>query len=156
MMSFDTKPKGKEHDLVVQELDGELLIYDLQSNKAYCLNETAARIFKSCDGKTSLGDMIMQIGDEDLVWLGLNDLRKQKLIEHDLPTPAKFEGMSRRTVVKHIGLSSLLAVPVIASMVAPAAAQAGTVCGIPCSNSSTCMVPGSACGNCGPDMSCAT
>lgn len=153
-MLRDMKPIGRQADLVIQELDNEVLIYDLRANKAFCLNETAARVWQACDGSNSMSDISAELGSDDLVWLALNDLKKQKLIEHEVTTPAKFIGMSRREVMRNIVLSSMLAVPVIAALVAPAAAQAGTVCGIPCTNSSTCMIPNSACGNCGPDMNC--
>lgn len=153
-MAEKIKPIGRKDDLVVQELNGEVLIYDLRSNKAFCLNETAARVWQACDGSNTVSDIARGLGSDDLAWLALNDLKKQKLVTHDITTPAKFEGMSRREVVRNIGLSSMLAIPVIAGLVAPAAAQAGTTCGVACTNSSQCMAPGSTCANCGPDMSC--
>ena len=43
-------PKARQEQLIVKELPDELLIYDLQSDKAHCLNETAALVWKNCDG----------------------------------------------------------------------------------------------------------
>ncbi len=33
---------GRNKDIVIQEIEGEVLVYDLMSNKAVCLNETSA------------------------------------------------------------------------------------------------------------------
>jgi hypothetical protein len=41
-MQSNINPKSRQNDLVVQELEGEVLIYDLSINKAYCLNPTSA------------------------------------------------------------------------------------------------------------------
>ncbi len=37
-------PLARHEGLVVQKLDGEVLIYDLQRHRAHCLNSTAAAI----------------------------------------------------------------------------------------------------------------
>lgn len=159
-MAEKIKPLSRRDDLVIQELNGEVLIYDLRSNKAFCLNETSARVWQACDGNNTVSDISRAIGSDDLVWLALNDLKKEKLVEHDLPTPSKFEGMTRRQVVKNIGLSSLLALPIIAGMTAPAAAQTGTCMqdfpgctpnGMTCASDSSCC----SC-NCNASMQCTT
>jgi hypothetical protein len=31
-------PQSRKNDIVVQDLNGEVLIYDLKANKAFCLN----------------------------------------------------------------------------------------------------------------------
>ncbi|HKX84895.1 MAG TPA: PqqD family protein [Pyrinomonadaceae bacterium] len=154
-MAEKRKPLSRKDDLVVQELNGELLIYDLRANKAFCLNETSARVWQACDGTNSVSDISAILGSEDLVWLALTGLKKESLVEHEMAVPAKFEGMSRRQVVKHIGLSSLLAVPLITGLVAPVSAQSTSVCiTISCSNSAECIMANLACTQCGMDMLC--
>ena len=154
-MAEKRQPVSRKEDLVVQELNGEVLIYDLRSNKAFCLNETSARVWQACDGTNSVSDISAKLGNEDLVWLALSDLKKERLVDYEMAVPAKFDGMSRRQVVRHIGLSSLLAVPLITGLVAPASAQASSVCiTIPCSNSSECIMANLACTQCGMDMLC--
>ncbi|HEV8591202.1 MAG TPA: PqqD family protein [Pyrinomonadaceae bacterium] len=148
-MTNKMKPVARQSDLVVQELNGEILIYDLRSNKAFCLNETSARIWQACNGNNTVSDISTLLGSEDLAWLALNDLKKEKLVEHELPTPAKFDGMSRRQVVKHIGLSSMLALPVIAGMVAPAAAQAASCL----ANDANCTASAQCCSMCCKNVS---
>ena len=154
-MGLDNRPISRKDDLVVQELNGEVLIYDLRENKAFCLNETSALVWQSCDGSKTAGEIGKELGNEDMVWLALNDLKREKLVEHELTTPAKFVGMSRREVVKSLGMSSMLALPMIAALVAPVAAQGASNCGTPCNTGpgdighSGCMAPGAeVCGWC--------
>ena len=54
-------PKSRNYEIVVQEADKELLIYDLTTNKAMMLNETSAIIWQMCDGKTTVGQMSGQL-----------------------------------------------------------------------------------------------
>jgi hypothetical protein len=126
-------PKSRKENLVVQELEGEVLIYDLEKNKALCLNETSALVWQSCDGSRTIAGISDIIGkqlksqvNEDVVWLALDQLSKENLIENKDEIKNKFAGMSRREVVKKVGLASLIALPVIAALTAPVAAQTGT------------------------------
>ena len=142
-MGFDNKPVSRREDLVIQELDGEVLIYDLKANKAFCLNETSARVWQACDGSKTMAEIGKDLGDEDLAWLALNDLKKEKLIDYKMPTPSKFEGMSRREVIGKIGMGSMLAIPVIAALAAPTAAQTASACAsISCINNGDCSSMG--------------
>lgn len=152
-MGLDNRPISRKDELVVQELNGEVLIYDLRVNKAFCLNETSALVWQACDGSKTVDEIGKQLGSEDMAWLALSDLIKQNLVEHELATPTKFEGMSRREVVKSLGMGSMLAIPVIAALVAPVAAQGESLCGMFCQSDSECMFPGpEACGFCSGDF----
>ena len=134
-------PTARKQGLVVQEMPDELLVYDLDSNKAHCLNQTAAFVWKSCDGQTSVTDIAslyyVESGgkmSEDLVWLAIDQLNETNLLESKLASP--FGTQSRREVIKKIGLASLVALPVIASLVAPQNALAAQSCN--CVNNSNC------------------
>ena len=125
------RPQSRKHNLVEQEVDGELLIYDLESNKAFCLNQTSALVWQACDGKRTvaeigdiLGKQLKTQTDEDIVWLALDQLSREKLIDPAMSVTAKFEGMSRREIVKKIGLGAMIALPMVASLVAPTAISA--------------------------------
>jgi hypothetical protein len=90
-------------------------------------------IWQACDGKRTIGEINDILGkrlqtrtDEDIVWLALDQLSKEKLIDPAIDLGSKFEGMSRRQVIKKIGLGSMVALPVVASLVAPTAASAQT------------------------------
>lgn len=141
------KPITRKTDIVVQELDAEVLIYDLTANKAYCLNETAGIIWQLCDGTKTINEISQASGkklnsniSEDFVWLALEQFRKDKLVANDFEN--FFEGMTRREVIRRIGFASVVSLPIVASIVAPISANAQSAC-IPFSNS--CSPPGMCC-----------
>jgi len=130
-------PIARKTGLVVQEMPDELLVYDLNSNKAHCLNQTAATVWKECDGNKSVSDIADGFGkgNEDLVWLAIDQLSENDLLESGLVS--KFHGQSRRDVIKKIGLASIIAIPMVASLVAPQNALAASSCH--CVNNAQCI-----------------
>ena len=145
---MDTNPKARQNGLVVQEMPDEVLVYDLDSNKAHCLNTSAALVWRSCDGNRSAADIVREFErsgagavSEDFVWLAIDQLQENDLLENQVAP--KFTGQSRRQVLKTIGLASVIAVPVIASLVAPKSALASVscTCTVPtdCATQSTCQ-----------------
>lgn len=132
-MNNSNNPMARQNGLVVQEMPDEVLVYDLDTNKAHCLNQSAALVWKSCDGSNSVGDIVRQFESngggkvtEDFVWLAIDQLNENGLLQSAI-TP-KFQGQSRRQVLKTIGLASMVALPVIASLVAPSNALGATSC----------------------------
>jgi len=126
-------PVARKNGLVVQEMPDEVLVYDLDTNKAHCLNQTAALVWKSCDGKNTVSDITnlfeAQMGgnvNEDFVWLAIDQLNENNLLEQEIKS--NFEGQSRREVIKKIGLATMIGIPVIASLVAPPNALATASC----------------------------
>ena len=145
-------PKARTTGLVVQELPGEVLVYDTNSNKAHCLNESAAAIWRACDGSNSISDIVREFEantgnkvSDDYVWVAIDQLNGKGLLTEG--TPVKFEGRSRRDVLKTIGLASVVALPIIASLAAPKNALAAASCN--CSGNGDC--PGSP-GTCPTNM----
>lgn len=130
-------PKARVENIVVQEFDNELLIYNLISNKALCLNETSKLVWQVCDGKNSVVEISELVGQklkspisEDVIWLALEVLEKENLIENGEQFSNHFGGRSRREVIRKVGLGTMIALPVIASVIAPSsvlAASCGTV-----------------------------
>lgn len=116
-------PVAISSDMLTQESGKELLLYNLKTNKAYCLNETATQIYLACDGKTSFEELKAQTNfSDDLIFLALDDLKKENLINKDYQS--NLVGINRREAVKKIGLTTMAALPVINSLVAPSAANA--------------------------------
>lgn len=143
------KPLCRKDNIVVQELEGEVLVYDLSDNRAVCLNETSALIWQACDGDKTPAEISQFISkklnapaNEDLVWLALDQLKKENLIENGDALPTHFAGMSRREAIKKVGLSSLIALPVIMAVTSPAAAAAGSICGAAYLNACVCDLGG--------------
>lgn len=144
-MKKNNIPKARKEGLVIQELDGETLIYDLETNRAVCLNQTSALVWQNCDGTKTVSDigtfLVKELKNpinEDLIWLALDQLKKENLIENSKELETKFEGVSRREVIKKIGLGSMIALPVVSSLIAPQAAMAASVCGQSCQNNNEC------------------
>lgn len=142
------KPKTRSENIVVQEMDDEILIYDLNDNKAFCLNETSAIIYQLCNGKNSVAEINQQLSgkfkqpiSDELIWLALDGLKKDNLLEESEQFDIDFKGLTRRQVIKKVGLSSLVVLPVIASMVAPAAAATASLAALlaSCSSPSSCQ-----------------
>lgn len=131
-------PKARTEKLVVQELPDEILVYDIKTNEAHCLNKTAAMVWKNCDGKTSVTDIAKLLGssfgnpvDDDFVWLAIDQLDKKDLLNKQ----NRFDLPNRRAALKTIGLASVIALPIVASLKAPTSAFAATA-------NCACVVPG--------------
>jgi hypothetical protein len=130
-MNNSTKPKARNTEILVQELEKELLIYDLQINKAFSLNETCAMVWAECDGEKSIAEIASTLSqrtkglvNDEVVWLALETLQKENLLANSAEISSKFNGLSRREVIRKVGFASMIALPVIASVVAPTALMA--------------------------------
>ena len=126
-------PQMREHGLVIDDLPDEVLVYDLESHQAHCLNRSAALVWRACDGKSSAADIARKLTAEldapfndELVLLALNQLEQQLLLVRPNATPAQFGVLSRRQMVRRLGLAAAIAVPVVTSIVAPRAVEAAT------------------------------
>jgi hypothetical protein len=124
-------PQARNKGLVVQKLAEEVVVYDTGSQKAHCLNSSAALIWEHCDGKRTvreLSDLLEgdQRGKEEMVWVALDQLEKSQLLQHPITRPNAIAGMNRRQMLKAAGIVAMIAVPVVSTIVAPKAAQAVT------------------------------
>jgi hypothetical protein len=145
---MEKMPQARRTGLIIQEVDGEILIYDQNTNKAHCLNQTAAKVWKYCDGETSIAEACQALScdldtpvDEKLVWYAVDQFSKDNLLEKGIEPPAFIiAGMNRRQMVRTLGLAAVIAVPLVTSIVAPTPAQAATCVspGQPCGTSAQC------------------
>lgn len=126
-------PKTRNENIVVQEMENEILIYDLQTNKAFCLNETPAIIYNLCNGKKSVAEINQALNktlnqpiSEELIWLALDNFKKDNLLAENENIEIDFNGLNRRQVIKKVGLASMVALPIVSSIVAPTAAHAAS------------------------------
>jgi len=139
-------PAARERDIVVQDADGEVLVYDLGTNKAYCLNETAGAVYRACDGFTPVEDVRRRHGlNDDVIDLALAQLDENGLLEERGKFTASRGGMDRRSVLRKVAAASAFALPMIMSVAAPSALYAASLCGAACAGIGTC---GGACPNC--------
>ena len=118
-------PQARNEEIVVQHLNDETLIYDLRTNKAVCLNSTSAIVYSHCDSTTTFDALKSRYKfNDDLIYLTLDKLNENNLLENY--SNSYFSGLSRREVIKRVGMGSMIALPVIAGLVAPSAAFAAS------------------------------
>jgi Coenzyme PQQ synthesis protein D (PqqD) len=133
MTTYQT-PKAKTARLIVREIDGETLVYDRSRDAASCLNEFAARVWRACDGETSVAAIAAALGeDERAVWLALHQLTKAQLLTEAIAFPPEMSAaQSRREIGARLGLG---AAALVTSIVAPLPAQAAS-----CTNPFPCSI----------------
>ncbi|GMR12666.1 MAG: hypothetical protein BMS9Abin29_0857 [Gemmatimonadota bacterium] len=128
-------PRAREEDLVVEALPDETLVYDLKRDKAHCLNPTAALVWSRCDGETSVSDVASLLETElglpaahSVVWMALDRLDRENLLEDPVALPEEAASYSRREMMRTLGRVAglTLLLPAVSSIVAPLAAQAGS------------------------------
>ncbi len=136
MLKNDNKPVSRKSNIVVQDFGNEILIYDLTENKAFNLNETSAMVWQLCDGNKTVSDIAGNLSGRfdspisaDFVWFALEQLKKDNLLENASEVSIDFGGLSRREVVSKVGFATLVALPMISSLIAPMAIHAQSNCG---------------------------
>jgi hypothetical protein len=126
-------PAAKTVNLVVQELRDETLIYDQATDRMFCLNETSAKVFNHCNGRTSFEELKRKHKfTDDLIYLALDEFKAKDLLTNY--ESVHFAGMSRREAVKRVGLASLVALPLISTLVAPTSTAAASGAAPTCSD----------------------
>lgn len=127
-------PRARQNQLVVRELGDETLVYDLERDMAHCLNRVAADVWKCCDGERSVAEIARLVTneaispvDEQVVWYALEQLGNDHLLQESVTPPSAAAGLTRRELLKRVGVTAAVAVPVISSLSAPAA-QANVSC----------------------------
>ncbi|HEV2829923.1 MAG TPA: PqqD family protein [Pyrinomonadaceae bacterium] len=141
-------PRLRAHALVVHDLPDEVLVYDQERDQAHCLNQTAALVWRACDGKLTPLEIARKLTaeldtaiSEEVVLLALAQLEKFRLLERSKIHSSQYAVISRRQMVRTLGVA--VALPVITSIVAPTPAQAATCIptNAPCSPSVLCCSP---------------
>ncbi len=150
------EPQARKDRLVVQELPEETLVYDLERDRAHCLNRAAALVWRHCDGRTTTRNLARllqnEVGlpnDEMVVHLALERLAKAHLLEGQTPHLPAAAHHTRREVLRRLGVAAGLAVllPAVQSIVAPDVAQAASmITSAQCQNNPTGMA-GKCCSN---------
>jgi hypothetical protein len=154
---------------VTRDLGDELLVYDLERHKAYCLNRVAMQVYRHCDGETTIPDMALRIGDalgvpvdERAVRLALVRLERAHLLDGPV---AQILHATRREMLRTLGRAAAVVGPLVTAITVPTSAQAQATgcinnssepCGSrPCCPPRVCCTTGSHAGRCsGVGMRC--
>lgn len=124
------KPRARKRQLLVESAGDGLVIYDLDRHNAHTLNAAAAAIWKSCNGRRSVGEIGSRLNGDFapearamVVRQALADLERRRLLDNRGFSDAR---MSRRNMVKKLGIGAAVAIalPAISSIVAPTTASA--------------------------------
>lgn len=137
-MNADFRPEARRHRLVVRRLDGETLVYDLDTHRAHCLNDLAARLWEASDGRKTVAVMQAAEGrSEDEILHGLQLLADAGLIV----APPLSEPTRRRALGR---LGRAVALPAVVSILVPDAASAASRLpnGASCGNDSSACLSG--------------
>lgn len=136
--SLVTFPLARRQDIVTKEIDGELLIYDCVRDEAHCLNQSAAAIWKLCDGRTGISEMAQLVSratripvDEVVIHSALEQLSARELLAKPDDVRSRSFDISRRSLALRLGVAVAL-LPLITSIAAPTA-LAAVSCAGPCS-----------------------
>jgi len=131
---------------IVQEVGDETLIYDTTTNRAHCLNRTAAAVWRGAPGAASLAEIGERASDlagiavsAEAADLAVRDLRRAGLLPDGAVAPAG--PLTRRELHRRVklGLGAALA-PAVLSIVAPTPAAAVSCLGggAACQNNADC------------------
>ncbi len=129
------RPVASREGLLVRELAGEVVVYDLERHEAHCLNRTAGLVFRCCDGRSTVAEIAARLeselklaAGEPVVWLALEELDGAGLLVHDPARPCEPGGWSRRDVMLRMGSGLAALLPVVTSILVPTPAEAGASC----------------------------
>ena len=122
------------HNISVQHIGPEILVYDERRHKAFCLNATSAAIWSMCDGEHTVAQIaasatvkLANAISDDMVLFGLCELRTDGLLEPSISSPTAPQ-FSRRLMLQRLGTGTAMMLPAIAAIMAPTAAQAYNGC----------------------------
>ena len=128
---MNNNPLARKNDLVTQNIEDEILIYDLKENRAICLNNTAAEIWQLCDGNKDIRQIAAEFSKdhkevitEEFIRLAVNQLNNRDLLVNMRELKANYDKLPRRELIKKAGISTAVALPLISSIVAPKAVKA--------------------------------
>jgi len=131
------KPRARTDGLVVRNLPGEIVVYDLGSHRAHCLNRTAAFVFRYADGRRTVADLAVALAedagaaaDERVVHLTLDRLAEAGLLAsgpvQEPPGGLSPAEASRREAIRRVGLGAAVLLPIVTSLLVPTPAEAAT------------------------------
>lgn len=117
-----SRPRARSRGLNVEEVDGDLIVYDAEHSKAHSLNAGAAAVWRLCDGKRTVEEIsraaAQALGvepDLGMVQQALVQLERAGLLETD-------DAADRRQLFRKLGWAAVA--PLVATIAIPTAAYA--------------------------------
>jgi coenzyme PQQ synthesis protein D (PqqD) len=128
-------PRARDRGLVCRDLPDGLMVYDEERHRAHSLNATAAFVWRHCDGQTTIPELTLRLrqvkgvpADEAMIWLALDRLEKEHLLQQPLVRPDNADRCGRRAALQKLGKVGVTAalVPLVTSITAPKALAASS------------------------------
>src|SRR5687767_14852235 len=136
------QPVARTQRLLRREVDGEEVVYDLDAETAHLLNPTVLAVWRLCDGAHSVPQIIDRLAPA-LGWEASGPIVELALTELDdaglllAGPPAMALGMSRRSMLKKLGVAAVV-VPTVLTLAASPAAASHITCGAGCPAGQVC------------------
>ena len=127
------EPRARTDRILVETLGDEVLVFDERNDKCHVLNRAAAAVWRRCDGRAGPAELAAAAAEVsglpvrgEIAALALEQLGAAGLLEAPVSPPGP--GLSRRTLIRKLGLAAGLAavLPAVESIVAPQPAEAQT------------------------------
>jgi hypothetical protein len=148
MSPYSSPPRARSDRLLIESVGDELVVYDCERDEAHCLSPLAAAVFAYSDGRTSPDELAARAGDRlgrivtpDDVSAALAQLDERVL----LASAVEAKTLSRGSFVKKAAFAGAVAVPLVASIAAPAGAASCLARNADCTNARTACCPGLTC-----------
>jgi hypothetical protein len=151
--------RARQDDIVVEQIGGDVLVYDRRADIAHCLGEAAALTWRTCDDGASLSEIAERIAaaglaSSDEAAAELADAAIAELAANDLlePSSARTGLVTRRRALRRvagIGAAAIAGPLVVSAAVPSAAAALSPPCvanGAVCTSTSTCCTSTYTCG----------
>ena len=140
-----TKPLARSEDLVIEELEDEVLVYDAKNQQAHCLASAAAKVWRACDGTKDVPALAESLAlSVDDVTRALETLDGVELLENQglqivTNGDGNGDGLTRRELGRRsakVGAAAAAA-PMLYSVAVPSPAAAQTPTNLRCALFST-------------------
>jgi hypothetical protein len=153
-MSPTDRPIARTGGLATNAAGDEVLVYDLERHRAHRLNAVAATVWRHCDGSRDVAAIAAVLRGSggpsmtvEVVRYALAELGRARLLR----APVAGTALTRRELVQRVGRAAAVALPLVASITVPTAAQAQSVLclppsdtglGVDCTSDEDCCGPG--------------
>ena len=141
------KPVARVSSMLIEDLDGEFVIYDQAHDLAHTLNRTASIVWRNCDGTRTVSEVAAVLqsegiaaADDDLVRLSIDHLAAAGLMEATESRGPAETRLARRQLLERVGVvgTGSLVLPAVETLTAPRAVAATSDDGSSCSICSDC------------------
>ena len=109
--------------LIVEQLTTEVMVFDKNRNKAFCLNPTAAFVWNQCDGQTTIEEIAARSVGSSVGELAAETVRfaLETLWNDGLLEPASFQpevpaAITRRSLIQKFGKAAAISLPIVTAL----------------------------------------